>query len=344
MRRRAMAALAFGAALSLGAGVAADAPSRTPLADRRPPDQTYLTFPEWFLVHSPNEYARYTAHHSPSGFPFAAHIGQLWSSYADVTRATSRYDFNAGYHFMILVIATSTTVEYGIRGLYENLVGRLAEATQTHGTTPEERFGAQVAQEYVDFINVRPWYEFDFVHALVRLWRDTPATGPDMIRKWERRYALTTEYLVKAAYGWLIGFGTAASYEPALPTTAVVIRDLPDEVPEGVELEVRRRFDDGAVLATLPRYEAFGRQATLLAAEGARFEEIAGNRDRILVSAIVPRGWSASSERRVLFAQPIHTRPSEERVVLEVTVPELAATLVELRDAPHVELEHVYDF
>ena len=32
----------------------------TPVEDRRPPDQTFLTYPEWFLVFSPAEYAAHT--------------------------------------------------------------------------------------------------------------------------------------------------------------------------------------------------------------------------------------------------------------------------------------------
>ncbi|MCB9593012.1 MAG: hypothetical protein H6719_09795 [Sandaracinaceae bacterium] len=343
MRRRAIAALVFVATLGLAATGVSDEPGRTPREHRRPPDQTYLTFPEWFLVHSPNELARYTADHSPSGFPFLGHVGQLWSSYGSVTEATSQYDLNVGYHVMILVIASSTTVEYGIRAGYETLVGRLAEATQTGPTTAEETFAAQVAQEYVDFINEQPWYAFDFVDALERLWTEVPLIGPDMIRKVERRYALTTELVAKASYGWLIGIGTAASYEAPLLVTAVVLEREPDAVPEGVDLEVLERFDDGQVLATLPRYEAFGVQASILAEAGARFVEIAGNRGPIVISAIVPAGTSREVADDVLFVQPILTRPTEERVVFQVPVADLADALNRL-GTPDRQLEHVYDF
>lgn len=344
MRRR---GTTLGGALALtsllvASSAASDETARTPREYRRPADQTYLTFPEWFLVHSPDEYAAHVADHSPSTFPFLGHVGQLWSSYGEVIDATRDHEPNPGYHMMILVIASSTTVEYAIRAGYETLVGRLAEVAQTGETVSEERFGAQVAREYVDFIEVDPWYEFDFLHALTQLWTEVPLTGPDMLRKLERRYALTTEYVVKAGYAWLIEAGTRASYEPASPVTAVVVEDLPRRIPAEVELERLREFGDGAMLITLPRYAAFGRQATALAREGATFQEVAGNSGAILVSARAPRGWSARRED-VRMVQPILTEPDEERVVFEVPVARLAELLL-LVDSPELKLEHVYDF
>src|ERR1700761_3706896 len=69
----------------------------TPLADRRTPDQTYLTFPEWYLVHSPAEYARYLASGAPpSQFPLFSHIGQFWQGYRAVDGELGRYPFNGG--------------------------------------------------------------------------------------------------------------------------------------------------------------------------------------------------------------------------------------------------------
>src|SRR5689334_1861545 len=112
-------------ALAMASVLAADPVA--PQEHRRGPEQTYLTFPEWFLVFSPAEFAAFTKDHSPSEFPFLGHIGQLWESYAAVTRATmdDRFAFNGGYHVMIMVIGVSTTVEYAIRSAYETIVGRL---------------------------------------------------------------------------------------------------------------------------------------------------------------------------------------------------------------------------
>ena len=311
----------------------------------RPPDQTFLTYPEWFLVHSPAEYAVYVRDHAPSGFPFWGHVRQFWQGYATVREAIRDYPFNFGYHVMIVVIGSSTTVEYLLRLAYETLVGRLTELTATHGMTEEDRYGARVAQDYVDFIRVLPWYEYDFAGKLAGLWRDTSLWGPDVLRKWERKYALTTEYAIKAAYGWLIKKATKASYDEPLPVTAVLVDRLPADGGAALpELKVLERRADGSVLVTVPRYEAFKVYAAALAKRGANFLEIAGNRSGILVTVLAPRGWrSARGDAKLLFTQPILTRPAEERVAVVVPVASLAALLLEL-DRPGIQLEHVYDY
>jgi hypothetical protein len=330
------------------AATSTSATSVTPVEHRRGEEQTFLTYPEWFLVHSPAEYAAYVHEHTPSEFPFWGHIGQLWRSYAAVTRATREYPLNIGYHVMICVIATSTTVEYALRSAYETLVGRLAELTMTGGLTEEDRYGARVAQDYVDFIRVQPWYEYDFAGKLRGLWRETGLFGPDLLRKWERKYALTTEYTVKAAYGWLIKKGTKASYDEALPVTAVIVDRLPANIrAQWPDLKALLEMPDGPALITVPRYAAFRRHAVALAKGGANFREIAGNGvdARILLTLLTPADWSpALAGSSVLFEAPVLTRPGRKRVALVVTVGTLAPALNALAAARGVEIEHIYDY
>jgi hypothetical protein len=319
--------------------------SLTPAEHRRGAEQTFLTFPEWFLVHSPAEYAAYARDHTPSDFPFLGHIRQFWQSYGNVYAATDEYPFNFGYHVMIFVIGTSTTVEYGIRSAYETLIGRLSEATQSGGLTEEDRYGAKVAQEYVDFIRVRPWYEFDFIASLKGLWSKTSLSGPDMIRKWERKYALTTEYAIKAAYGWLIMLATRASYDEAGDTTCVIL----DSLPAGIEaslpkLKVLQHLPDGGVLATVPRYQAFSDYARILAQRQAVFREIAGNRGPLLISVLTnDTGRVPPPDAQVLFEQPILTQPGMRRIAWIIPVSALSATLNAL-PARKASLEHIYDY
>ena len=78
-------------------------------------------------------------------------------------------------------------------------------------------------------------------------------------------------------------------------------------------------------------------------AAGASFREIAGNRSAILVSALVPEGWAPAKGDRVLFTQPLLTRPGTRRVALVVPVTTLAGTLRAFR-GQQVTLEHVYDY
>ncbi|WP_426661029.1 hypothetical protein [Rhodanobacter aciditrophus] len=340
MNTRLRALLLAGAtALSIGvANAAAPARLHVPAADRRAPAQTYLTFPEWFLVFSPAEYADLLRHGSPDAFPWFAHIGQFWSAYGRVTDATRGYPFNGEYHTMIMVIGTSTTVEYGLRGTYETLVGRLTALTAPPGATAEDRLAAREAQDYVDFIRVRPWYEFDFAARLKTLWTRTPLTGPHLLRKWERRYLLTSEWGAKAVYGWLIGKATHAAYDTPRDTTLAVVRGLP---PGLAVAGMRRvRTQGGAVLVALPRYQAFTAAATDIARHGARFTEIAGNRGSILVSRVVPVSTPPPPTARVLIHQPILTQPGWQRQVLEVPIADLSDVLT----GDNVPVEHVFDY
>ena len=287
--------------------------------------------------------------HPPSEFPFLGHIGQFWSSYSAVYRATKDgYPFNFGYHVMILVIGTSTTVEYALRSAYETLIGRVSELTQTHGMTEEDRFGARVAQDYVDFIRVRPWYEYDFKDKLVAPVDRNCAvgTGP----------AAQVGAQVRADHGVRHRRRSTAGSSGEVPRASLRCPaadhgSLLDHLPDGVErelpeLKILQRLPDGAVLVTVPRYEAFTRYSgDTRARRERRFREIAGNRGVILVSVLGP-GWSGGSEPdgpRVLFTQPILTQPGRKRVALVVPVSLL------WRRAQHAvargdDVEHVFDY
>ncbi len=346
--RQSIAALCLAGA---GAGVLA-APgvstgdSLVPPDARRGAEQTLLTFPEWYLVHSPAEYARIVRHAPSHAFPFLDQVAQLWSGYADVTaeQMRDRYPLNPGYHVMIWVIATSTTVEYVLRSLYENTVGRASWLLGGERLSDEDRYGAQAAQEYVDFIRQEPWYLFDFTARLRHLWTDVPLWGPGIVRKWERRYALTSEYAVKAVYGKLIEKATRAAYTPALMTTEVVVDRLPPEGALPPRVEVLKRWPDGRALLSLPRYFDFRLAATALARQGVRFVDIAGNDSIILVTVWAPRDAALPAGRgRVLFEQPLTDPAGMQRLGVLVPVRDLSAFLA---DAPALGLvaEHVYDY
>ncbi len=313
----------------------------SPVEHRRPPDQTFLTFPEWYLVFSPDEFASFTKENTPDEFPFFGHIGQLWQGYDAVYGIIKdKYPFNTGYHVMIMVIGGSTTVEYSLRACYEKTVGRLTSLITTSAGTEEDRYAAKVAQDYVDFIKVLPWYEFDFKSKLIGLWRETPATGENFLRKWERRYILTTDYGAKALYGWLIKKATKASYEEALLVTSLVISHEPTKIDSAVE--VVSKYSDGSMLLLVPRYDAFKNYVQNYAREGIDFSEIAGNRDVVMVTFLVPDDYEFSNVTK-LFTQPILTNSSMKREALVVPIKDLG-DLLRANDRSSVVLEHVYDF
>jgi hypothetical protein len=340
--RRALVALLLVAAAGLASPAGAADAVLTPREHRRGEDQTFLTFPEWFLVHSPAELAHFLSlQHAPSEFPWGGHIGQFWQGYRAVTHETRGYPFNAGYHLMVSVIGGSTTVEYGLRSAYESTIGRLSEASRDGTATAEDELAARVAQAYVDFIRIEPWYRFA---PLRELWTATPAAGPHLLRKCERRYALTTEYAIKAGYAWLVKLGTQSVYEAARPVTAVVLDRPPAALPAPLTELRRIGGDDDAALVTVPRYRAFMAYARALADQGLAFREIAGNRGPIAAS-VIERSTAAraAAPLRTVLAQPILTQPGWERRVIAMQVAELAPQLRRWR-ADGVRLEHIYDY
>ena len=304
----------------------AAAPS-TPLADRRPPDQTFLTIPEWFLVFSPEEYASFLRDHAPSRFPFFGHLGQFWQGYAAAAAASEPFPANAGYHLMIVVIGASTTVEYGLKGLYEKLVGRFTEQVAGDADTAEDRLAARTAAAYVAFIKVHPWYEFDFVMPLRAVWSDAGLWGPKPMRKWERKYLLTTEYLAKAGYGWALGKATRSTYARPIEQTLVIVTE-----PGGLAKQL-----------ALPRYQAFTGAAVGLALGGADFVEIAGNRGPIVVTVLAGPTWLRPARTHQLFQQPILTQPGRYRYAVSSRVADLATVTRSLYGS-QARIEHIYDY
>ncbi|GAB4039539.1 hypothetical protein [Spirosoma gilvum] len=317
----------------------------TPKEHVRPADQTFLTYPEWFLVHSPAEIADYAQGHTTTNFPYMSHVKQLWQSYGIVyDQIKEAFPFNTGYHVMIWVIGVSTTVEYALKALYEVVVGRLTNPANGAVVTDEDKFNAQFTQDYVDFIRELPWYEFDFRSRIPRLFRETSFWGPHFIRKCERKYMLLTELLVKAGYGYLIKLGTKAAYDEALLTTAVLVDKLPTTLPPAAKAKLLQTYPDSSALLLLPRYEAFHPAVSALVQQGVTFREIAGNKSALLITLLAPESWQPTSpDLQLVFTQPITTKPGLKRVALVTTVDRLHKTIRYVQEQG-VKIEHVYDY
>ena len=318
--------------------------SLTPEADRRSADQTFLTFPEWFLVYGPGEQAEYLKENTSTTFPLMTHVDQIWNSYKIVNdQLTGNLPYNDDYHLMIKVIAVSSTLEYGVKSGYENIIGRVSLLTTNSKSTDEDRFAAKYAQEYVDFLGEKPWYEFNFKKRLGELWTECDFFGPNLIRKLERKYMLSTELIAKAIYGKLIGMGTESAFEEAKLTTVVVTDKFKEEL-KSESIKVEKVLDDGRAILRLPRYAPFKTAALTLAQAGISFQEIAGNDSAILLTLIVDSSEEIKFDNcKVLFQQTIPSNPKVKRVALVTTVPELSKTLSLLTENK-TEIEHIYDY
>ena len=310
----------------------------------RPEDDAYLSLPEWYIVWSYQEKADFQKTNLPSGFPYLRAVRQYWGNYCCVSRLIRRkYGFNAGEQVMLVVIGSSFSAEYILKGIYENTVGRVSEWVGGHQFTEEDSYAYNVAREYADFVHVRPFYEFHFARHVKGLWTANHLWGDHVLRKWERRVFLTADYSVEAFYCWLIEKATHLSYgyEPD-QTFAWVNADqsILQQIP-GVKV-VKQAGVDGFIVS-VPRYQEFTTLASAMAQRGVRFVEISGN-SSITFSVLGPGTWPVKAlPAQKLFSMPIPTRPGLQRMVFRCDVTNLDQVLNGAA-ASGIAVEHLYDY
>jgi hypothetical protein len=306
---------------------------------RRAEDNTYLTFPEWYIVYSGDEYAKELKSGRPSGFRYFAAAGQYWCGYGRVHALTKgRYTFNGGYHLMLGVIGVSFTAEEMMKGAYENTVGRVFEWLSFGQISAEDEYAQQVAEDYGTFMHTTPWFEFPFGKKLLGLWQLEPF-GDAPLRKVERRVVLTLEYAVKSVYAFLMRAASGSVYG----TEDLTVRLVTSAVSSGSGVTVVETLKDGHQVIEIPRYEAFTKTVLSLARQGIGFIEIAGN-DEILVTAMVPKGELVDLPEAVpVLAMRVLIDTDRMRMGWRVPVANLTAVINAL-DGQGIEIEHLYDY
>ncbi len=320
---------------------------------RRDEGQTFLTHPEWYIVYSSEEYAAYLEQHLPTEFPYLASIGQYWVNYREANALTRHpYPANPGYQVMLWVIGTSYSAELALKSVYENTLGRFSGWTAGHGLSEEDHYAYEVAADYGRFIHIRPWYEYRFWSKLTGLWTEQPWWGPHVIRKWERKLFLTTEYGVKAFYAAAITAATHAAYAPEDDRMQMVVtgwtgeRTCADTTSPPADVCVVEQLDAVHTLVATKRYDEFRDAMRRLAREQplVGLREIAGN-DDIFLTGVAPAGWDASQMPGVpVYALPLPTDSTRERVAVRVKVRELLPLLRQLDVPGGLVIDHIYDY
>jgi len=311
----------------------------------REEDKTYLTLPEWYIVYSTDEYAAFIADHSASDFPHFKAVGQYWQSYIDVCAVIrGRYPLNGGQHFTDAFIGISFTAENMLKGAYEGTIGRVTDWVSSDTPTEEEVYAAQVAKEYGEFLHVTPWYFFPFKETLQGVWTETSMWGPDPIRKWERKLALTVEYGGKILYAGFTNLGAQATYGGAdVEKIYAVTEGVTDDMLSD-DLELTRKIDDTKQLIYITRFEYFSDTVPGLLERGVRFAEIAGNDEMLFTLLGSPDAEYDFEHGEYLFDLPILTQPGLARVAIKVRVADMHLFLQELKGRSEIQFEHMYDY
>lgn len=315
--------------------------------NRRPVEDAYFSYPEWYIVWSYEERAQYLPKNLPSGFPYFASIGQYWKSYCFICGLTqSRHQFNFGDHLSSFVLGGSFALEYSIRGAYEQTIGRLSEWTSSHELVEEDAYAARVAREYADFVYVRPFYEFHFAHELKQLWKETPLWGKHPIRKCERKFILSVDYGIESIYAWILEKASHLTYGVESDETYTWIENAPDCLSrEFPRMKIVAETARNACIVSIPRYQEFTDRTVELAKRDVHFVQIAGD-EEIMLTVVAPKNWNydlPSKDGSLLFTEEFLTQPNVKRIALECPVRSLHSVLNNFASRG-IKIEHIYDY
>lgn len=316
-----------------GDGLGEEYASLIPIEYHRAESRTFMTYPEWHIVHSYDDYGRVIQNGDPHEYGYLSSIVGFWSSLCTLSeKAAAHGGIDSATKQMVYVIGASFTLELAMKAAYEETIGRVATWIRGAERTATDELSAQQAAAYARFLQQVPWYEWNFsrdAEALsavdVRTFRDT-----------ERKLALGLEYRAKAAYANVIATAVAQTGSDELTLRMVVTGISPVELASIKGVKLIKVLPDGVIIET-PRYRVLTSILVKMAQEGIEFVEIAGN-DDILFTALSPD--PSHTQALYSFARQGY---GDYRHLIVVKVGKLADALRGLDEAG-LRLEHIHDY
>lgn len=310
----------------------------------RAEEQTILTVPEWYLVFNPKEYADYLeSGKNPSDFPFYKSIDEYWKLYDRSLKLSSKaYPENGEYKTMLQVIGVSMTMEYGVKIIYENTIGRLFALFSEEKSSTAEKTIIEAQRAYSDFIYQTAWYEFKFLPWIKKVWTTSEKSNCSILRKWERRLIFTFEFSFKAFYSQLIQWAAKSTYETPSNAIYLIVSNV-DSVKEDKNLKIIKR-DGNKMMIAITRWGAFTTEIIKLSnQEEVKIYEIAGN-DEIAVSVIMSDNQKINTNKKsLLYQSQIVTNSNLKRNLYFLPVGELLP-FIKNSKSKNITIEHVYDY
>ena len=308
-------------------------------------EQTFLTIPEWYLVFNPVEYADYLeAGKSPSEFPFMASINEYWTLYDRVVAISdSSYPRNAEYMTVLKFIGISTTVEYMLKSLYENTIGRLSQWSANSWSTDEDKIIAQAHRAYSNLIFDKAWYEFDFSYWVKRIWKETSFFGDNFFRKLERKISFTLEFGFKTFYAKLTKLGAQTAFEQGNGLIYMTANNPSVTSSELAPSVTSIAKHEDSYLLSVPRWGEFSKTIPLLAKQGFDFEDISGNEVITLTLVQDAKQTFHSSYAKELFNSPLVSNTNKKRVALVIKIHDLKEFILETTERGQT-IEHIFDY
>src|SRR3954471_17505340 len=311
---------------------------------RRKLNNTFFTFPEWYIVYSFEDFGRFLDRSSESHFNYLGHIFGFWRSFCTINQAVRPSGESlTEVKTMIYIIGVSYSIEYAIKGFYENTIGRVFEWIRGEERTPQDEFARAMLQDYSAFLYTIPWYKYPFREKLDGLMAiSKPTQSP--LRTWERDFALGTEYYLKTGYAALIQKALDAGGDDEPRDIMFAVVTLPPEVlAKEPRLKPIRVLTPQWQLVQAPRYKDLTEIVQGLLEQGYGLAEIAGNHE-ILITVITPDAARLDiKDTTELFSLELDARPGFRRAGLKVRIDRLLNINRELK-ARGVSIEHFYDY
>ena len=311
---------------------------------RRKLDDSYFTFPEWYIVYSFEDFGRFLDKANESQFDYLGHILGFWKSFCTINRALPpAKESRSEVKTMIYIIGISYSAEYAVKGLYENTVGRLFEWIRGDKRTPQDDFARATLQDYAAFLYTVPWFKYPFREKLDGLMAITTPT-PSIARTWERGFALGAEYFVKIGYASLIQKLLDASGDDTPRDIMFVTATLPaDTLVKESRIKSIRALTPEWQLVQTPRYKDFTEILRGLLDKGIGIAEIAGNRE-IFITVIAPDAAMLDvKDTTELFSLKLDAKPGFRRAGLKAKIDRLVEINRNL-NAKGASIEHFYDY
>ena len=311
---------------------------------RRKQDNTFFTFPEWYIVYSFEDFGRFLETSSESHFNYLGHILGFWRSFCTINRAVpATGESLADVKTMIYVIGVSYSAEYAIKGSYENTIGHVFEWIRGEARTPQDDYARKVLQDYAAFLYTIPWYKYPFREKLDGLMTISAPT-PSPSRTWERDFSLGTEYFIKIGYASLIQKALDASNDDEPRDIMFVVATLPPEVlAKEPRIKPIRALTPQWQLVQAPRYKDLTEILLGLLDQGYGLAEIAGNHE-ILITVIAPDAARLDvKDTTELFSLELDARPGFRRAGLKARIDRLIDIVRDLK-ARGGSVEHFYDY
>ena len=136
-----------------------------------PEANSYLTYPEWHIVYAYEGLAKSLQKGDEHEFGYRQSIAGFWTSFCALNRkASSRGGADFPTRMTLHIIGQSFTFEMAMKAAYEETIGRFFAARRGAEKSAQDVYAAQVATDYAQFLQQKPWYQFDFEKSVDDLW------------------------------------------------------------------------------------------------------------------------------------------------------------------------------